>query len=53
MVMFSVLFSSAEVWGDATKAGDVISQLWTSHGEAHEVSRKVQTQLTDRITQCL
>lgn len=53
MVMLSVLFFSAEVWGDATKAGDVISQLWTSRGEAHEVSRKVQIHLTGRITQCL
>lgn len=53
MVMFSVLFFSAEVWGDATEAGDVISQLWTSHVETHEVSRKVQMQLSDHITEHL
>ncbi|XP_039658877.1 extracellular serine/threonine protein kinase FAM20C-like isoform X2 [Perca fluviatilis] len=27
---------SAEVWGDATEAGDVISQLWTSPVQTHE-----------------
>lgn len=40
MVTLSALFFSAEVWGDATEAGDVISQLWTSSVQTHEVSRK-------------
>lgn len=39
MVTFPALSFSAEVRGDAAEAGDVVSQLWTSHGETHEVSR--------------
>lgn len=33
---------SAEVWGDATEAGDDISQLWTGHAQTHEVSHTWQ-----------
>lgn len=51
METFSVLFFSAEVWGDATEAGDVISQLWTSHAQTHEVSRKRQIRHVAHITE--
>ncbi len=42
METFSILFFSAEVWGDTTEAGDVISQLRTSNVQTHEVSHKWQ-----------
>lgn len=51
METFSVLFFSAEVWGDATEASDVISKLWTSHVQTHEVSRKWQIQHIAHITE--
>lgn len=40
----SLLFFSAEIWGDATEAGDVISKLWTSNVQTHEVSHVANPQ---------